>query len=142
MLGRLPLPAFLAKLLGFGSWLIVAGALLLALALLYRLAPSRAEPQWRWVSAGAVVAAILWIVGSALFSLYVTNFGDYNKTYGALGAIVILLTWFYLSAFVILLGAELNAETEHQTHRDSTTGQPLPMGRRNARMADTVGGSR
>ena len=142
LLGQLPVPSFLARLLGFGSWVILAGALLVGLAALYRFAPCRAQPQWRWVSPGAVVATLLWILGSALFSFYVTNFGNYNKTYGALGAIVILLTWFYLTAFVILFGAELNAETEHQTKQDSTTGRPTGMGRRNARMADSLGDGR
>lgn len=135
----LALPRALELALGLVRWAILAGAFLLALAVLYRFAPSREQPRWRWVSWGATAATLLWLAGSALFSLYVANFGDYNKTYGALAAIVILLTWFYLTAFAVLLGAELNAEMERQTRKDSTIGQPAPMGERGARMADTLG---
>lgn len=142
LLKQLALPSALEKLLGFGLWFIVGGAFILALAVLYRYAPSRAKPRWRWVSWGAIVATMLWLAGSVLFSLYVANFGDYNETYGALAAIVILLTWFYLTALVVLIGAELNAEMEHQTRVDSTDGRPKPMGARGAKMADTLGDSR
>lgn len=142
LLKQLALPSALEKLLGFGLWFIVGGAFIVALAVLYRYAPSRAKPQWRWVSWGAVVATVLWLTGSIVFSLYVANFGDYNETYGALAAIVILLTWFYLTALVVLIGAELNAEMEHQTRVDSTEGRPKPMGARGAKMADTLGETR
>lgn len=142
LLQQLALPSALEKLLGVTLWVILGGTFIVGLGVLYRYAPSRERPQWRWVSWGAVVATILWLAGSVSFSLYVANFGDYNKTYGALAAIVILLTWFYLTALVVLIGAELNAEMEHQTRVDSTEGQPKPMGRRGARMADTLGGSR
>ncbi len=138
----LTIPEYLTNLLNAVRWVILGGMFVAALAVLYRFAPSRREPQWRWVSWGAVVATLLWLAGSALFSLYVTHFAGYNKTYGALAAIVILLTWFYLTAFVVLLGAELNAEMEHQTRVDSTTGRPKPMGMRGAHMADTLGESR
>ena len=114
---------------------------MVGLAVLYRYAPSRQEPKWRWVSWGSVVATVLWLIGSALFSFYVSHFGSYNKTYGSIGAVVILLLWFYLSAFVVLLGAELNSEMEHQTRRDTTSGSPAPMGERGATMADTLGTS-
>lgn len=136
------LPTVLGILLGAARWLVLGGALLLALAVVYRYAPSRERAQWRWVTWGSALATVLWLIGSALFSLYVAKFGDYNKTYGALGAIVILLTWFYLTTVVILLGAELNAEMEHQTRTDSTVGRPEPMGRRGAQMADTLGESK
>lgn len=139
---QLGLPTFLSAVVSLVRWVMLALALLLALAVLYRVAPSRDAPQWRWVSVGAVAATALWLIGSALFSLYVAHFAGYNKTYGALAAIVILLMWFYLTAFAILLGAELNAEMEHQTRVDSTVGRPAPMGQRNARMADTLGDSR
>lgn len=142
LLKQLALPSALEKLLGFALWFILGGAFVVALGVLYRYAPSREKPQWRWVSWGAVVATVLWLAGSALFSLYVANFGDYNETYGALAAIVILLTWFYLTALVVLIGAELNAEMEHQTRVDSTEGRPKPMGARGAKMADTLGESR
>jgi membrane protein len=120
-------------------WLILAGVITLALGILYRYGASRREPKTRWVSWGAVTAALLWIGASILFSLYVSNFGSYNETYGALGAVVILLMWLYISAFIVLLGAELNAEMEHQTERDTTVGRPKPLGKRGAYVADHVG---
>ena len=97
-------------------------------------------PQWRWVSWGAVAAAVLWVAGSALFSLYVSNFGNYNAAYGSLAAIVILMTWLLLGAYSILLGAEINAELERQTTQDTTVEEPEPMGRRGAYVADHVAG--
>ena len=142
LLKELALPSALEKLLGLALWLFVGGAFIVGLAVLYRYAPSRSKPRWRWVSTGAVSATLLWVAGSIGFSLYVANFGDYNETYGALAAIVILLTWFYLTALVVLIGAELNAEMEHQTRVDSTEGEPKPMGARGAKMADTLGESR
>ena len=119
-------------------WVVLALLVLLALAVLYRHAPDRADPRWRWVSWGAVVALVLWLLGSIGFSWYVDNFGKYNQTYGALAAVIILLLWLFLSAFVVLLGAELDAETERQTARDTTTGPPEPMGRRGAEVADSL----
>jgi len=120
-------------------WPILVGALLIALAVLFRFGPSREHPRWRWVSWGSVVASILWLIASVLFSVYVSHFGSYNKTYGSLAAVIILLLWFYLSAYIVLLAAELNAEMEHQTTRDTTTGAPRPLGERGAFVADTVG---
>lgn len=110
--------------------------MMLALALLYRYGPSRATARFRWVSPGAVAATVLWLVASAAFSLYVSHFGSYDKTFGSLGAVVILLMWFYISAYVVCLGAELNAELERQTRRDSTTGPEKPIGSRGAYVAD------
>jgi membrane protein len=95
-------------------WVVLALLVLVALAVLYRFAPDRANPRWRWVSWGAVVALVLWLLGSIGFSWYVDNFGKYNQTYGALAAVIILLLWLFLSAFVVLLGAELDAETERR----------------------------
>lgn len=120
-------------------WPLLALAILFGLAVLYRYGPSRDQPRWRWVSWGAAVATLFWLIASALFSFYVSNFGDYNKTYGSIGAVVILLLWFYLTAFIVLLGAALNAEMEHQTTKDTTRGQPEPMGERRAHVADTLG---
>jgi membrane protein len=111
----------------------------LALAVLYRYGPSREKPQWRWITWGSAVAAVSWLVISILFSWYAENFGNYNKTYGSLGAIIAFMFWIWLSIIVMLIGAELNAETEHQTVRDTTTGGPKPLGARGATMADTVG---
>jgi membrane protein len=114
---------------------------LVALAVVYRFAPDRANPRWRWVSWGAVVALVLWLLGSIGFSWYVDNFGKYNQTYGALAAVIILLLWLFLSAFAVLLGAELDAEIERQTARDTTTGPERPLGERGAEVADTLGQS-
>jgi membrane protein len=94
------------------------------------------------VTLGGIVAAVLWLVGSMLFSWYVTNFGSYNETYGSLGAAIGFMTWIWISSIVVLLGAEINAEMEHQTARDSTTGPPKPMGTQGATMADTVGAAK
>jgi len=109
------------------------------LAVLYRYAPNRDQPQWHWVSPGAIAATLLWSLGSIGFTVYVTNFGSYNKTYGSLGGVVVLLTWLYLSAFAMVLGAVVNAQSERQTHRGATEGPPERMGRRDAYAADTLG---
>jgi membrane protein len=122
-------------------WVVLALLVLAAVAVLYRYAPDRANPRWRWVSWGAVVALVLWLLGSIGFSWYVDNFGKYNQTYGTLAAVIILLLWLFLSAFAVLLGAEIDAEIERQTARDTTTGPERPMGRRDAEVADTVGES-
>jgi membrane protein len=129
------LQGFLVVLRWVVLWLLVV----LALSVAYRFAPDRATAQWRWVSWGSAIAATLWLVGSVLFSVYVRNFGSYGETYGALGGVVVLLMWFYLSGFIVVLGAEINAELEHQTRRDSTRGRGKPMGERGAYVADTVG---
>jgi membrane protein len=138
LLQLLPLPDFLRNTIAYLRWPIIAVLVVVALAVVYRFAPSREPPRWDWVSWGAVLATVLWLIGSALFSVYVSDFGSYDKSYGALGAVVILLLWFYLTAYIILAGAELNAEMEHQTARDTTTRPERPIGRRGARMADTV----
>ena len=104
-------------LIAVAAWPILAGMMLLGLAIVYRYAPSRTQPRWRWVSWGAVIATVLWVLGSALFSLYVARFANYNETYGSVGAVVILLMWFLLSSYAVLIGAELNAEMERQTRR-------------------------
>jgi membrane protein len=129
-------------LLSWGRWplLIVLG--LLGLAGLYRFGPDRADPKWRWVTPGSLLAVLSWLIVSAGFSLYAANFGNFGKTYGPLASVVVLLTWLYLSAFVILLGAELNAELESQTRKDSTTGPEKPMGERGAEKADHLGAAR
>jgi membrane protein len=120
-------------------WPILLAVVIVVLETLYRFGPSRERPRWRWVSWGSFAAAILWVVASLAFSLYVQNFGHYDKTYGSLGAVVGFMTWLWISIIVVLLGAELNAEIEHQTAVDSTTGAPQPMGVRGAVMADTIG---
>jgi membrane protein len=110
-----------------------------ALAVIYRFGPSRETPRWRWITWGSAVAALLWLGVSGLFSWYAGNFGKFNETYGSLGAVIGFMTWLWISAIVILIGAELDAEMEHQTARDTTTGSPKPMGARGARVADTGG---
>jgi len=119
-------------------WPILIALSTIGLAATYRFAPSRREAKWRWVTVGGVAATVLWIVASVGFSFYVQKFGNYDKTFGSLGAVVILLTWLYLTAYVVLLGSCLNAEIERQTARDTTEGREKPMGRRGAKMADTV----
>ncbi len=116
--------------------------LLLGLSVLYRYAPHRRSARWQWVSVGSVSAAVVWIGASYLFSWYLAKFNSYNVTYGSLGAVVAMMMWLWISSIVVLLGAELNAEIEHQTARDSTVGDDKPLGKRGATMADTVGESR
>lgn len=129
-----------AKQIGFAlNWLLLWLAAIFGVAVVYRFAPCRQNPRWRWVTLGSATAATVWLAGSALFAVYVQNFGSYGKTYGALGGVMMLLMWFYLGSFAVLLGAELNAEAEHQTAVDTTTGSPLPMGQRGAYVADTLG---
>lgn len=122
-------------------WPILLLVVLGSLSLLYRYGPSRDTAQWRWVTWGSGVAAFLWIAVSALFSWYVSSFGKYNETYGSLGAIIGFMTWIWISTTIVLLGAELNAEMEHQTAKDTTTGEPQPLGTRRATAADTVAAS-
>jgi membrane protein len=142
VIGFLPLGDFGKTMAVVLRWPVLLALVVVALAFTYRFAPSRKEPRWRWVSWGAVAATVLWIVGSALFSVYVGEFASYNKTYGSLGGVVVLLMWLYVSALAVLLGAELNAEMEHQTEQDTTSTERKPLGRRGAKMADTVGASR
>ncbi len=102
--------------------------MIVGLAVVYRVARNRDSPRFRWVSTGALVATVLWILGSVAFSLYVSSFGSYNKTYGALAGVVMLMLWLYLTSYIVLLGAEINAEAEHQTARDTTKGPAVTHG--------------
>ncbi|HEX5604864.1 MAG TPA: YihY/virulence factor BrkB family protein [Candidatus Binatia bacterium] len=129
-------------LIRIARWPAMFLALAIGLSFIYRFGPSRAAPRWRWITWGSAAATIMWIVTSALFSFYAANFGTFNETYGSLGAAIGLMTWLWISAIAILLGAELNAEMEHQTKRDTTTGGPKPLGTRGAKMADTLGAAR
>ncbi|PPQ15660.1 ribonuclease BN [Bradyrhizobium sp. AC87j1] len=126
-------------IVALARWPLMFLVLLVALAILYRFAPSRDAPRWQWLSLGAVIAAILWIAGSALLSWYLSEFANYNATYGSLGAAIGLMTWMWMSAIVIMFGAELNSEIERQTLKDTTEGSPKPLGTRDAVSADTVG---
>lgn len=123
----------------FGRWPALLLVLLIGLAVLYRYGPYRRAARWQWVSVGSVFAAVTWIIASYLFSWYLASFANYNATYGSLGAVVGLMMWLWISTIVVLLGAELNAEIEHQTARDLTVGGEKPLGERGAVMADTVG---
>lgn len=138
MLGAIGLGTATETLLRLARWPVLLLGIATALACLYRWGPSRAEARWRWVTWGSTFAAIAWLIFSAGFSFYVENFGTYNETYGSLGAVIGFMTWIWLSAAVVLFGGELNAEAEHQTARDTTTGPELPLGARAARMADRV----
>jgi membrane protein len=126
-------------LLSLLRWPILLVGVTLALSLIYRFGPSRDKAEWGWVTPGGLVAAVLWVAVSMLFSWYVANFGSYNETYGSLGAVIGFMTWIWLSSIIVLLGAEINAEMEHQTVKDTTEGTQQPMGVRGAKMADTVG---
>jgi membrane protein len=133
--GAPPILLLLGRLI---SWVLLAAIAAGGVATLYRYAPDRDAAKWRWLTPGSLFAAIGWGLLTAGFGIYVANFGNYNATYGSLGAVVVLLTWMYLSALVLLLGAELNAELEHQTERDTTKGADKPLGQRGAEMADRV----
>ena len=138
LLDALDLPGWLKALVQAGRWLGLVIAVIVALAILYRLGPDRDAPKIRWLSVGAIVATVLWVIGSVGFSLYVDNFGSYGKTYGTLAGVVVLLLWLWLSSYAALLGAEVNAEMEQQTIKDSTTGEPEPLGQRDAVKADSI----
>jgi membrane protein len=122
-----------------GRWPLLVVLMLLGLAVLYRFGPSRRLPQWRWLTVGSVFASLTWLAGSALLSYYLANYANYDATYGSLGAAIGLMMWMWMSAIVVLLGAELNSEIEHQTKMDSTEGGGKPLGARGAHVADTVG---
>jgi membrane protein len=131
-----------APIVAYLRWPLMFVLIILGLAVLYRYGPSRRLPKWRWISVGSVFAALTWLAVSSLFSWYLGNFDNYNATYGALGAVVGLMMWMWLSTIVALVGAELNSEIEHQTARDSTVGPDKPLGTRGAVMADTVGAAK
>jgi membrane protein len=138
LLDALPLGPVATVLAQVVRWALLIAVVVVSLAVAYRVAPDRDAPRIRWASTGAVVATVLWLAGSAAFSLYVDNFGSYNRTYGALAGVIVLLLWLYLTSYVVLLGAEINAEAERQTERDTTRGRPVPMGERRAVAADEV----
>ncbi len=139
VLDLLGLGALGRSLANVARWVGLTLLIGVALAALYRYGPDRDRARWRWVSWGAFVAVVLWLAASAAFSLYVSNFSRYHETYGTVAGVAILLLWLYLSSFIALLGAEINAEIEHQTAVDSTVGPAEPMGQRGAVVADTLG---
>lgn len=126
------------RLLALAPLLVLGLAVVFVIGALFRYGPHRETPRKRWVTLGAILATITWVLASYLLSIYISSFANFNKTYGSLGAVAGLMFWFYVSAFVVLLGAELNAEMELQTSRDTTTGTPKPVGERGAYVADHV----
>ncbi|HEV8114849.1 MAG TPA: YihY/virulence factor BrkB family protein [Acidimicrobiales bacterium] len=120
-------------------WPVLGALFIVGLAAVYRYGPDRDKAKWRWVSPGALVATVLWVMGTGLFGFYAGRFASYNDTYGTLAGAVVLLLWLYLTSLVILVGAELNSELERQTLEDSTVGRPRDLGDREAKSADTVG---
>jgi membrane protein len=138
VLEELPLGVVGTVLAQVARWGLLLAVFAGSLAVLYRLAPDRDAPQMRWVSLGSVVVTLVWAAVSLGFSLYVNNFGSYDKTYGAIAGVIVLMLWLYLTCYLVLLGAEINAETEHQTAVDTTEGDPVPMGARGALVADTL----
>ncbi len=140
VIDRLGFPEFIKTILGLIRWVLLGIIIMFGLAIIYKIAPDRNNPKFKWVSWGSAIATILWLLGSLLFSLYVNNFGNYNETYGPVAAVIILMLWFNLTSFIILLGAEINSELEHQTAKDTTVGRPKPLGERQAYHADHVAG--
>jgi membrane protein len=120
------------------NWVVLLGLFAGALSVIYRVAPDRDAPRFRWVSLGSVIVTVIWALVSLVFAFYVNNFGSYDKTYGAIAGVIVLMFWLYLTCYLVLLGAEINSETEHQTARDTTVGRPAPMGRRGAEKADSI----
>jgi membrane protein len=139
VLGYVGLASVSALLLSILRWPLLLLLIIIGLAVLYRFGSSRREPRWQWLSVGSVFAAVAWLASSGLLSWYLQSFANYDATYGSLGAAIGLMMWMWISSIVILFGAELNAEIEHQTARDSTVGEEKPLGARGAVMADTVG---
>ena len=142
------IPAFLSivnlgqfseQLIAIGRWALMLVLIVFGVSLLYRYGPSRETAKWRWISWGSGLATVVWIVASIAFSYYLQNFANYNATYGSLGAVIGFMLWAWISVVILIVGAEINAEMEHQTARDSTTGDPQPMGERGATVADTLG---
>jgi membrane protein len=141
VLAYLYLDTWTEWLVAVARWPVLMLATMAGVSFLYRFGPSREHAKWRWLNWGAAFATLGWIAASWLFSFYLRNFADYNATYGSLGAVVGLMMWTWISVIIVIVGAAINAEMEHQTARDSTTGAPLPMGKRGAFVADTLGKS-
>jgi len=141
-LSAIGLSGMTEAIIRYGRWPILVVLTLLALAVLYRYAPSRRAPQWKWITVGSLFSAVAWLAGSALLSFYLGHFASYDATYGSLGAAIGLMMWMWMSTIVILMGAELNAEIEHQTAEDTTEGGNKPLGARGAEMADTIGAAK
>lgn len=138
LLALLRLDGWTEAIISFGRWPVMLVFVWFGITLIYRYGPSRERAKWRWLTWGSALATLVWIAVSIGFSFYLQNFADYNATYGSLGAVIGFMIWVWLSVMILIVGAELNAEMEHQTAVDSTTGPPRPMGARGAHMADHV----
>lgn len=139
LLALFPIGDLIDALIRTLRWPLLLVFVCCGIAVLYRYGPSRARAKWRWITGGGVFATIAWFAMSIGFSYYLENFANYNAVYGSLGAVVGFMMWAWLSVTIILVGAELNSEIEHQTRHDSTTGPEKPMGERGAYVADTLG---
>ncbi|NDV02402.1 YihY/virulence factor BrkB family protein [Pseudoroseicyclus tamaricis] len=131
------LPPSLEQILGLARWAVLLVMTVIGLSTLYHFGPDRSAPRWSWLLPGAALACVLWLLASIGFAIYAENFGSYNESFGALAGVIVLLMWLWISAFVLLLGAELNSEAEQQTFHDTTVGPDMPMGMRGAVKADT-----
>jgi membrane protein len=140
LIDKIGLPSTLETIIQFLRWPVLALIVMFALTAVYKIAPNRESPAFKWASWGAIIATVLWLAGSLLFSLFVNNFGRLDETYGSFAAVITLMLWFFLTAYIVLLGAEVNSEMEHQTRRDTTTGEDKPMGQRGGYHADHVAG--
>lgn len=140
-LAVLQLDSFSDTIISVLRWPTLLVLIAAGISVIYRFGPSRERAQWRWITGGGALATVVWIAASAGFSYYLQNFADYNATYGSLGAVIGLMLWIWISVLILILGAELNAEMEHQTAVDTTTGAARPMGDRGAVVADTLGDS-
>lgn len=141
MLALLHLEGWAETLISVGRWPLLLGAVWSGVSLIYRYGPSRRPAKWRWLNWGAAIATLVWIAVSWAFSFYLQHFANYNAAYGSLGSVIGLMMWMWISVIVLIIGAEINAEMERQTARDSTVGAPKPMGKRGAVVADTLGKS-
>lgn len=137
IMALVPLGALATVAVEVGRWLVAVGILFLGAGLIYRYGPNRRAARLPWITPGAVLAVFLWAGASVAFSIYLTNFGNYNEVYGSIGAVIALLMWLFISGFLLLLGAALNAELERHTEPDSTIGRDRPLGERGAQAADT-----
>jgi membrane protein len=140
LIDKIGLPSTLETIIQFLRWPVLALIVMVALTAVYRIAPDRESPAFKWASWGAILATVFWLAGSLLFSFFVTNFGSFDETYGSFAAVIILMLWFFLTAFIVLFGAEVNSEMEHQTKLDTTTGEDKPIGERGGYHADHVAG--
>ena len=132
------LGSFAITLIKLLTWLVAGALVSFTFAIFYRFAPDRRKAKWRWLTLGSVISTLLWVLATFGFGIYAANLTDYNATYGSLAAIVIFQMWLFLSSYAILIGAEINAETERQTFHDSTVGPDRPRGERGAVMADNI----